>query len=62
MNYFHIKILREWSQNGLLSPIRNAIFFLGGVEGGRGWSKNNAKHGKVFKSRPVTIALEKTTK
>ena len=47
MDYFHLSVMP---------------FFFGGGEGGKGWSKNNAKHGKVFKSRPVTIALEKTTK
>ena len=37
MNYFHIEISREWSQNGLLSPVRNAIlFFWGGGGEGRG--------------------------
>ena len=35
MNYFHIKILRQWSQNGLLSPVRNAILFFCGGGGGR---------------------------
>ena len=36
MNYFHIKISMQWSQNGLLSPVRNAILFFGGGGGEEG--------------------------
>ena len=51
MNYFHIKISRQWSQNGLLSPVRNAILFFffgggGGVEEGGGGVKTMLSMGK----------------
>ena len=67
MNYFHIKISRQWSQNGLLSPVRNAIlFFLGGGGGRRGRRKNNAKYGEMLRvglsrlrwKRPQNSALK----
>ena len=71
MNYFHIKISRQWSQNGLLSPVRNAIlfFFFGGGGGGggrRGRRKNNAKYGEMLRvglsplrwKRPQNSALK----